>query len=813
LGTEPPFSGAAQSWLVGGAHRAQRWLAPASCIDMAQPQGVIVLEDTDEERDATLEEVREYAEFLGIDSEKETHLMWIAKEGVVAKVPPPWKACIENGGDDVFYFNFETGESVWEHPCDEIYRKMVEEHRAKIASGASPDAANKAGSDSGSGLDDVETDEELAEEERRVLEKDPRDVEARVHSMMWDTTPNPSPQGGMRVADLSRESPTSGGPVRDLNKDLKEEAEKAKKKVKVESDSGPYMVDENYSPTLRGSRGQKMGLGSLKEEDEDIEEDTAKSSAASSPASTFHGPEADAKLEAQQKRLQLITNELSDDESLSRSSTPLNDSISSAGTGRSAANSTPAKASPSSPAVTCTCGNKFASDASFCRKCGRRRPEVAMVCSCGNDFLPDATFCRKCGRKRMEVESTASPSSSPTNGKMSRRAQEVSSCASLTIQRVWRGQRVRAKYRVQMTVKKRLNGQGLVGNRFDSGAIKLRHGERNLRCKERAHGPQHPEVAQALMQVAEQHKASAASSESAGRVAAMQRKQVDALERALRILEEHHGHASEELIEVLTRLAGAHKDLGGVQAEQGLLKRIDSIRDPPASTTPTAGRGSAGVGLAASPLAGLTVDTLLDENVDVEDLTEDTIQSSPTSANLSNTPSHSHSGGRNIPAGPGKAAAAARQLLGLEHSGQSGQSGKSSNLSEVSEDFPSDFDVPSPELTSAALGAGFGDSLELSATGTLEEGVLAAAAAATAAVPNPALAATAVAKVAGAAPLGGADKDAVIHNPVQVRMQSVKSDVESLARVLSALREIRMQQSEYLQGLKSLAEGSPPLLS
>merc|ERR1719343_120499 len=92
------------------------------------PSGVIVLENEPEVREPSEEEVREYAEFLGIDIDKEPHLEWIARQGVVAPVPPPWKACTENG-EDVFYFNFETAESVWDHPCDETYRNMAEEHR------------------------------------------------------------------------------------------------------------------------------------------------------------------------------------------------------------------------------------------------------------------------------------------------------------------------------------------------------------------------------------------------------------------------------------------------------------------------------------------------------------------------------------------------------------------------------------------------------------------------------------------------------------------------------------------------------------
>ena len=49
-----------------------------------------------------------------------------------------WKVtevdCITNSQDqsaEIYYFNFATGESIWDHPCDEFYRKMVLEERRK----------------------------------------------------------------------------------------------------------------------------------------------------------------------------------------------------------------------------------------------------------------------------------------------------------------------------------------------------------------------------------------------------------------------------------------------------------------------------------------------------------------------------------------------------------------------------------------------------------------------------------------------------------------------------------------------------------
>jgi centrosomal protein CEP164 len=70
-------------------------------------------------------ELLEYAEFIGIDVEFDRDLFYIAREGLCAVPPEPWKACQAEGTEDVFYFNFDTGESVWDHPCDNIYREKV----------------------------------------------------------------------------------------------------------------------------------------------------------------------------------------------------------------------------------------------------------------------------------------------------------------------------------------------------------------------------------------------------------------------------------------------------------------------------------------------------------------------------------------------------------------------------------------------------------------------------------------------------------------------------------------------------------------
>ena len=66
----------------------------------------------------------------------------------MAPVPAPWKACTENG-DDVFYFNFETGESIWDHPAYERYRQLLEEKRKENVAASIVRTSKSASSASG----------------------------------------------------------------------------------------------------------------------------------------------------------------------------------------------------------------------------------------------------------------------------------------------------------------------------------------------------------------------------------------------------------------------------------------------------------------------------------------------------------------------------------------------------------------------------------------------------------------------------------------------------------------------------------------
>lgn len=91
---------------------------------------VVLDEVVDEDYLPSPQEISEYAEWLGMDLDQDQDLFWIARDGLKAPLPAAWKPC-QSGDGNVFYFNFETGESVWEHPCDEHYRRVYRRAKAR----------------------------------------------------------------------------------------------------------------------------------------------------------------------------------------------------------------------------------------------------------------------------------------------------------------------------------------------------------------------------------------------------------------------------------------------------------------------------------------------------------------------------------------------------------------------------------------------------------------------------------------------------------------------------------------------------------
>ncbi|CEM02653.1 unnamed protein product [Vitrella brassicaformis CCMP3155] len=90
-------------------------------------------EEIDEDYEPSQEEILEYAEWLGMDKEEDKDLLWIAKEALKAPLPAEWKPCQTSKGGEIFYFNYRTHESQWDHPCDAYYRKLLQDYKAKRA--------------------------------------------------------------------------------------------------------------------------------------------------------------------------------------------------------------------------------------------------------------------------------------------------------------------------------------------------------------------------------------------------------------------------------------------------------------------------------------------------------------------------------------------------------------------------------------------------------------------------------------------------------------------------------------------------------
>eukprot|EP00039_Didymoeca_costata_P008127 m.108414 g.108414 ORF g.108414 m.108414 type:complete len:314 (+) comp13961_c0_seq1:348-1289(+) len=97
----------------------------------------ILEEEYDPNYEPTREDLESYADILGMKLPEDEDLLWIAREGLKAPLPPSWRPCVNTSTDEVYYFNFETEESTWEHPCDKQYREIYQENKKNRQTGNS----------------------------------------------------------------------------------------------------------------------------------------------------------------------------------------------------------------------------------------------------------------------------------------------------------------------------------------------------------------------------------------------------------------------------------------------------------------------------------------------------------------------------------------------------------------------------------------------------------------------------------------------------------------------------------------------------
>ncbi|XP_061717912.1 centrosomal protein of 164 kDa [Cydia pomonella] len=96
---------------------------------MSSPAAIVCREVFDENSQPSAEEVSEYAQQLGIDPDSESHLLPLARDGLMQALPAPWKAYFDEKLQTHYYYNDETKKTQWEHPLDHVYRELVRKAR------------------------------------------------------------------------------------------------------------------------------------------------------------------------------------------------------------------------------------------------------------------------------------------------------------------------------------------------------------------------------------------------------------------------------------------------------------------------------------------------------------------------------------------------------------------------------------------------------------------------------------------------------------------------------------------------------------
>ncbi|KAJ2951612.1 hypothetical protein O0L34_g13768 [Tuta absoluta] len=96
---------------------------------MSSPSAVPCREIFDENSQPSAEEISEYAQQLGIDPDSESHLLPLARDGLMQALPAPWKAYFDEKLQTHYYYNEDTKKTQWEHPLDNVYRELVKKAR------------------------------------------------------------------------------------------------------------------------------------------------------------------------------------------------------------------------------------------------------------------------------------------------------------------------------------------------------------------------------------------------------------------------------------------------------------------------------------------------------------------------------------------------------------------------------------------------------------------------------------------------------------------------------------------------------------
>ncbi|XP_043288081.1 centrosomal protein of 164 kDa isoform X2 [Venturia canescens] len=101
-------------------------------MSISQDSGAVIVcrEVFDEASHPSNEEILDYARRVGIDPETESHLLDLAREGLMAPLPKGWTPCLDENTGSWYYYQASTKTTTWEHPLDAKNRALVERARA-----------------------------------------------------------------------------------------------------------------------------------------------------------------------------------------------------------------------------------------------------------------------------------------------------------------------------------------------------------------------------------------------------------------------------------------------------------------------------------------------------------------------------------------------------------------------------------------------------------------------------------------------------------------------------------------------------------
>lgn len=172
-------------------------------------------------------QVREYAEYIGLDIKRFPSLLWIAEEGLNCPLPAGWRVLRQG---DEHYFRHDDGRTQSDHPNDPLYRSLAAKETEKIVQAQKQEALR------------VE-EEERKKREQLAAAAAAAAVPLRVQDLSEPSSSSPSPPSFVAATTAA----TTAGP------------RSAASTSRVEGLAGPSDVPSSSNPMTGGKSSSSSG--------------------------------------------------------------------------------------------------------------------------------------------------------------------------------------------------------------------------------------------------------------------------------------------------------------------------------------------------------------------------------------------------------------------------------------------------------------------------------------------------------------------------------------------------------------------------